>query len=500
MTRHMRPQGTGETGDGLTPIPELAPTRAGLITHEKVVARDLDMLGYPAANWTPTIAAPDGAPVTDVLVVGAGMNGIAASAALMFKGVRNIRVFDRNPPGREGPWLTFARMDTLRSPKTLPGPALGIPSLTFRAWYEAAFGPDAWEALYKIPNGTWVEYLAWLRRTLKLPVEHESSVRRITPSAGLLQVEIGSPGGIRTCFARRVVLATGRGGTGGDHIPDLVGRDLWPDLAAHTNEVIDFEALRGKSIGVLGGGASAWDNAATALERGAGQVDMYVRRLQLPQINKGRGSASPGYFHGWSALDDAERWALFVYLNDLQAPPPHETVHRALRQPGFHIHLGRPVRTVERRDRRVALHIHGVEAPREHDFLIVGTGFQVNAGAIPELGDWSSAVARWSDRHVPPEELQRPGLGDFPYLGPGFELMERTPGQAPELSRIHLVNHGASLSHGAVASDIPGVNVAAERLATAVTASLFREDIASIRRDLEAFNEPELEGTPFLVR
>jgi cation diffusion facilitator CzcD-associated flavoprotein CzcO len=137
-----------------------------------------------------------------------------------------------------------------------------------------------------------------------------------------------------------VVLATGRGGTGGDHIPDLVGRDLWPDLAAHTNEVIDFEALRGKSIGVLGGGASAWDNAATALERGAGQVDMYVRRLQLPQINKGRGSASPGYFHGWSALDDAERWALFVYLNDLQAPPPHETVHRALRQPGFHIHLG----------------------------------------------------------------------------------------------------------------------------------------------------------------
>ena len=80
---------------------------------------------------------------------------------------------------------------------------------------------------------------------------------------------------------------------------------------------------------ILGGGASAWDNAATALEQGAGRVDMYVRRQHLPQINKGRGSASPGYFHGWSALDDAERWALFVYLNDVQAPPPHETVKRA---------------------------------------------------------------------------------------------------------------------------------------------------------------------------
>ena len=40
----------------------------------------------------------------------------------------------------------YARMDTLRSPKTLTGPALGVPSLTFRAWYEAKYGLDAWEA------------------------------------------------------------------------------------------------------------------------------------------------------------------------------------------------------------------------------------------------------------------------------------------------------------------------------------------------------------------
>ena len=91
---------------------------------------------------------------------GPGMNGIAAAAALIFKGVRNIRILERAAAGNEGPWLTFARMDTLRSPKTLPGPALGIPSLSFRAWYEAAFGTDAWEALYKIENAVWVDYLA----------------------------------------------------------------------------------------------------------------------------------------------------------------------------------------------------------------------------------------------------------------------------------------------------------------------------------------------------
>lgn len=476
------------------------PSKAGLRAHEEQVIRDLEMLGFPAANWPAETTAPDGSPVADVVVVGAGMNGIAAAAALNFKGVRNVRILERNPAGREGPWLSFARMDTLRSPKTLPGPALGIPSLTFRAWYEAGFGKDAWGMLYKIPNAVWVDYLTWLQHVLKLPVEHGTAVREIAPSAGLLRVRIETPRGQETLFARRIVLATGRGGAGGDRVPDFADSGLWPDLAAHTNEAIDFEYLRGKRIAILGGGASAWDNAATALEQGAERVDMYVRRSILPQINKGRGSASPGYFYGWSALDDAERWSLFVYLNDAQTPPPHETVRRGMRQQGFNIHLGKPVETVTRQDGRVIVRIHGDETPREHDFLIVGTGFHVDAAAIPELGAWSSSVARWRDRYVPPEELRRSDLGDFPYLGSGFELIERTSGQAPELSRIHLVNHGAALSHGAIASDIPGVNVAAERLASAVVASLFREDLQDIRQNLEKFDEPELEGTPFFVR
>ena len=58
---------------------------------------------------------------------------------------------------------------------------------------------------------------------------------------------------------------------------------------------------------------------------------MYVRRPYLPQVNKGRGSAFPGFLHGWSSLPDAERWATMVYLNDIQSPVPHETVNRTIR-------------------------------------------------------------------------------------------------------------------------------------------------------------------------
>ncbi len=81
--------------------------------HDTAVARDIEMLGLPPQNRPAVATGPDGKPAHDVLIVGAGMNGIAATAALIFKGVRNIALIDQAEPGREGPWLTYARMGTL---------------------------------------------------------------------------------------------------------------------------------------------------------------------------------------------------------------------------------------------------------------------------------------------------------------------------------------------------------------------------------------------------
>lgn len=464
-----------------------------LLAHEAQVARDLEALNLPPKSWVPRHRAD----VLDVVVVGAGMNGIAAAGSLIFKGIRNILMLDANPPGREGPWVTYARMDTLRSPKTLPGPCFGVPSLTYRAWHVASFGEASWDELYKIPNALWQDYLSWLQRVLDLPVRHETKLQRILPENGLLRLELADGGQL---LARRVVLATGRAGAGGLAMPGFVGRDLWPDLAAHAGEHIDFERLRGKRLAVIGGGASAWDNAATALERGAASAEMFVRRATLPQINKGRGSAGPAFHLGWNMLDDAEKWRLIAYMHDAQAPPPHETVNRALRQPNFRIHLATPTRSVRREGAEVVLTLGGAD-PREEraDFLVVGTGFHVEPERVPELAAFAPAIARWIDRYTPPPELRRPEMEAFPYLGPGFELLPRGPDAPPELGQIHLLNYGAHASHGGIASDIPGVAVAAERLADAMVAHFFRADIGALRAELEAFDEPELEGTPFFV-
>lgn len=474
------------------------PPPAGLEAHARQVARDLDRLCLPPANWTAPVAGPDGRPALDVLVIGAGMFGIAATAALVLKGMRNVLMLDRAPDGLEGPWVTYARMETLRSPKQLPGVSLGIPSLTFRAWYEAAFGEAAWEALYKIPNGVWQDYLTWVRRTLALPLRSGVEVLRLLPRDGMVEAVLREDGAERVLHARRVVLATGRGGTGGVALPEGIDPGLWPDRAAHTNEAIDFGALRGRRVAVVGAGPSAWDNAATALERGAAAVDMYCRRAELPQVNKGRGSASPGFFEGWADLPPEEKWRILVYAHDLQAPPPHETVLRTLRQPGFRIHFATPVRAARRAPEGVALALGGDRAATA-DFLILGTGFAVDMARVAELAEVAPHVALWADRHAPPPGMERPALSAFPWLAGGFELTERDPGACPGLSRLHLFNHAAAASLGAIASDVPGVSTGAERLAHGIAAHFFREDIGHIRGQLEEFAEPELRDTPFFT-
>jgi cation diffusion facilitator CzcD-associated flavoprotein CzcO len=57
-----------------------------------------------------------------VVICGAGLSGLSIAFALKRRGIRSVRVIDQNKKGEEGPWVTCARMRTLRSPKYLSGP------------------------------------------------------------------------------------------------------------------------------------------------------------------------------------------------------------------------------------------------------------------------------------------------------------------------------------------------------------------------------------------
>jgi FAD-dependent urate hydroxylase len=162
----------------------------GLVELAARARRDLARMNYPSADWVPARQGPDGRRLIDVLVVGGGMCGQTLAFALARDGVRNIRVIDRAAYGREGPWGTYARMDTLRSPKHLTGPDLGFPALTFRAWYEAQHGAEGWERLYKIATADWLKYLLWVREMAIIAVENRVQATRLDPGPDWVRVAL----------------------------------------------------------------------------------------------------------------------------------------------------------------------------------------------------------------------------------------------------------------------------------------------------------------------
>ena len=105
----------------------------------------------------------------------------------------------------------------------------------------------------------------------------------------------------------------------------------------------------------------------------------------------------------------------------------------------------------------------------------------------------------WGDARSPEETRANPEAALYPYLGPGFELMEKVPGRTPLLGNIHLFNWGSILSQGALAGDIPGLFVGSPRLVQAISHSLFKADVAQHVENMFNQEDPELAPTDYFV-
>ena len=452
--------------------------------------KDLACLNFPPANWVPPVAGPDGKPMLDALVVGGGMCGQTAAFALLREGVRNLRCVDRAPYGREGPWATFARMETLRSPKHLTGPDLGVPSLSYRAWHEAKYGTPSWEAMHKIPRLDWAAYLLWVRETAGLPVENDVEMVSLNLHGHFIEAKTKTS----TLYARKVVLALGREGSGAPRWPEFASFDPSRRGAGvfHSADDIDFSKFAGKRVGILGAGSSAFDNAGEALEAGAKEVVMFARRPILPQVNKSKWTAFPGFQLGYAALEDARRWNFYTYIFSEQVPPPYESVLRCEKHKGFSILFSEGWKDIRQEEK---IEVTTTKTSHRFDAVIVCTGFDVNLVDRPEIASFRDSIETWR-LHAPAGEAEKhPEEARFPYLGDAFQLQ----GNAAGLGRVHLFNWGATMSHGALAGDIPGLETGARRLAQGIARDLFLADSDLHRQRLLAHNEDELKPTKYFV-
>lgn len=436
---------------------------------------DLHGLRHPDTDWMPTRLGPDGAPMLDVMVVGAGQGGLSIAAHLLRERVTNILVVDKEPAGAEGIWNSHGRMPVIRSPKHYPGPDMGVPNLTYEAWHRTAYGDLSWEGVNFVPIPLWVEYLDWARETLALPVRNQTEVTAIIPAPDGLQVTLKGPAGEETLYTRRLVLATGHDGTGDWWLPDYLAALPVP-VRAKGADPIDFETLRGKRVAVLGVGATAGDNAICALDHGA-EVHMFCRRPTHRRQQVYRWCITAGFLRHFGDLDDAWRWRFMHYILNIRMGMPPETWKRASGHPNFTLHTSADWLDAEPVDGGVR--IETSQGPFEADYIISCAGHDQDVRKCPELGHFAEHIALWDDRYAPPDELRDERLGRYPYLGANFQFLEKTPGAAPYLDRIHDFTFGPTMSFGPSGCSISTLRLTVPMLVAGVTKGLFVEDAES---------------------
>ena len=454
--------------------------------NEQVIS-DLSKIGLSDTQWVQPKYHQDGH-VHDVIIIGGGQSGLCTAFGLFRERISNILVLDENPEGLEGPWVTYARMFTLRTPKQLPSIDLGIPALTFQSWYHAKYGAAHWEKLEKIPRTEWMNYLIWYRKVLNIPVKNEVKLDHIEPIENALhKLHVIDKGERKTLLARKVVLATGIQGGGEWHVPDFI-KVLPKSLYAHTSELIDFHQLKGKRIGILGGGASAFDNANYALVNGVKQAHVFVRRKHLPRVNPIRQLEHSGIIERFHTLTELEKYTAISHFFKYNQPPTNDTFLRAASFEGFAMYTDSPWLSVEQTENGVK--VTTPHAEFEYDFLVISTGLISDPSLRPELRLVNEHIVKWGDVVKAPEHIVNTLVDRHPYLTPEFAFVPANEEGAKVLRGIFTFNYAALVSCGVSASALSGIRFAVPKLIKGIADELFEEDKAAI---LQSFLDYDVE-------
>ncbi|MBP6019184.1 MAG: NAD(P)/FAD-dependent oxidoreductase [Burkholderiaceae bacterium] len=463
---------------------------------EQQLNHELELLCLPEAPWMPQCTY-HGENIMDVAIIGAGMAGLTAAAALKFIGIANIGLYDAAPANQEGPWATHARMQTLRSPKELTGPALGIPSLTFRAWYTSVYGKSAWKTLDRIPRLVWHDYLQWYKQALALPVHNQHSLTSIQTvqaddiNTPIIRLEFSTDSGVaapQIRYARHLVLATGMDGLGGANIPATfqnLDRSVW----RHSSEIIDFSSLRSKRVAIIGGGDSALDAAATALEAQATQVDIYIRTAEFSQINYWKAFAHSGHRYGYQLLNQAQRATMLGFLLNQPTPPSRGTIQRLSTASNLSLHFNQHVEEITAHQGELRF---STDATTTHtaDFLILATGYQTDLQQRPELRPLLPHLRFFDAGALDGRKPEQGGI--IPMLEEDFSFCAKTEDGSSLLSRTHCFTSQALLSLGKICGDIPGISVGAQRLAQGIAAKLYKAEHTWHSKAVQGYDEHEV--------
>jgi FAD-dependent urate hydroxylase len=380
-----------------------------------------------------------------VIVIGAGPQGLAASAHLLHAGVDVVTLGE--PLGfwkRHMPTGMLLRSAWRASFISDPRRAFTLDR------YEASTG----HAIERpIPLDEFVAYGEWFQRQA-VPDVDRRMVESVQPISGRFLVRLEDS---EQMVADRVVVAAG--------IAPFAWRpptfaSLSPDLVSHSFDHSDLSGFAGRRVAVVGGGQSALESAVLLHEAGA-SVEVLVRAQHvrwMPPL----GDSAPRSrlrraiaFAKWPPTDvGPPGWNWFVAAPDLfhhmpvdgrerivrHVIPPQAADWVRRRTAGVTITTGRSIRVASATRDRVVMELDD-GTKREVDHVLLGTGYRVDVTRFPFLS--REILSRLDAR------------GGFPQLRTGME--SSVPG-------LHFLGAPAAATFGPAMRFVTGGAYAARTL------------------------------------
>lgn len=404
----------------------------------------------------------------DTAIIGAGPYGLSIAAHLRHRGIP-FRIFGRPMDS----WLQHM-------PKGMMLKSDGFASDIYdpeRAFtlrqYCAERGIEYADAGLPVHLDTFGAYGLAFRDRMVPELEEKlvTSVDRV-PGGFVLRLEDGE-----TFQARRVVLAIGI--THFEYIPENLAH-LPPEFVSHSARHREVEPFRGRSVVVIGGGASALDLAGLLREAGA-DVQLVTRRSELKFHSQPTGKPrswwqqirhpQSGLGPGMRSRFFADAPGVFFYLPEKLRL---EIVRKTLGPSGgwfirdkvigkLPVHLGCTLQGAEVRNGRVHFTVQGADGSKQEfvtEHVIAATGYRVDLERLMFLN--------------PEIRSQVKTVNGSPVLKSSFE--SSVPG-------LYFAGVAAANSFGPVMRFAFGAGFAARTVAAALAKSASRETVPVQVRD-----------------